>query len=253
MKGQKRKKISPSAYHKRNYRQAVSAGDMVSSFVRVKETDLHILAAENIEAEAYHFVHRYRNQLENYITAHPDFLTALVPLEHDPLAPAIVKAMLKAGTAANVGPMAAVAGAVAECVGLDLIKVSPEIIVENGGDIFIHAARELKISIFAGDSPLSLKIGLELPSKSTPRAVCTSSGTIGHSLSAGRADAVSVLSSSCALADAVATAVANRVRTPKEIQKAIEWGRRIPGVEGLLVILGEDLGAWGQVKIVPLS
>jgi ApbE superfamily uncharacterized protein (UPF0280 family) len=221
--------------------------------VTVQETDLAVYADRPVAKEAREAVLLQRGYVENYIRAHPEFMHTLVPWPEDPLAAHIVQQMIDAGRAAKVGPMAAVAGAVAECVGLDLIKVSPEIIVENGGDIFIHAARELKISIFAGDSPLSFKIGLELPSKSTPRAVCTSSGTVGHSLSAGRADAVSVLSSSCALADAVATAVANRVRTPKEIQKAIEWGCRIPGVEGLLVILGEDLGAWGQVKIVPLS
>ncbi len=80
MNREKRKKISPPAYHKRTYRQAVAADDLVSSFVTVKETDLHILAARNIAAEGNHFVHRYRNQLENYIRVHPDFLTALVPL-----------------------------------------------------------------------------------------------------------------------------------------------------------------------------
>jgi len=138
MNGKKRKKISPSAYNKRIYRQAVAADDLVSSFVTVKETDLHILAARNIAEEANHFVHRYRNQLENYITSHPDFLTALVPLEHDILAPPIVKGMLKAAAAADVGPMAAVAGAIAEYVGRDLLDAGlQEVMVENGGDIFL--------------------------------------------------------------------------------------------------------------------
>ena len=255
MKGQKRKKISPSAYHKRNYRQAVSAGDMVSSFVRVKETDLHILAAENIEAEAYHFVHRYRNQLENYITAHPDFLTALVPLEHDPLAPAIVKAMLKAGTAANVGPMAAVAGAIAEYTGLDLLGSGlQEVVVENGGDIFLKRNKECVAAIFAGRSPLNRKVGIRIPASLMPVGLCTSSGTIGHSLSLGIADSVTVLAPSALLADAAATRLGNEVSAARreKINDVLEIARSIHGLLGVLVICGRHMGAWGEIDLVGL-
>ena len=146
-----------------------------------------------------------------------------------------------------------VAGAIAEGVGRELLRLSPEIIIENGGDIFISATRKTTISIYAGDSPLSLKIGLSIPPATDgPRSLCTSSGTVGHSLSLGKADAVSVLSPSCALADAAATAVANRIQSAKDIQSAIEWGRRIPGIDGLVVVMGQDLGAWGQVEIVPV-
>ncbi|MBW2471842.1 MAG: UPF0280 family protein, partial [Deltaproteobacteria bacterium] len=111
MNREKRKKISPPAFKKRNYRQVITAEDLVSSFIRVKETDLHILAPVNVDEAGNHFVHRYRNQLENYIASHPDFLTSLIPMEQDTLAPPIVKGMIKAAAAVNVRPMASVAGA----------------------------------------------------------------------------------------------------------------------------------------------
>ena len=255
MKGQKRKKISPSAYNKRDYRQAVIAEDMVSSFVTVKETDLHILAAKNIEEKGYHFVHRYRNQLENYITAHPGFLTALIPLEQDPLAPSIVKAMLKAAAAADVGPMAAVAGAIAEYVGRDLLDTGlEEVMVENGGDIFLKRNRDSVAAVFAGQSPLNRKVGIRLPASLMPVGLCTSSGTIGHSLSLGKADSVTVLAPSALLADAAATRLGNEVSAAgrENINDVLEVARTIHGLLGVLIIRGKHMGAWGEIDLVGL-
>ena len=115
--------------------------------------------------------------------------------------------MVKAGKNAGVGPMAAVAGAIAEHVGLGLLKSTNHVIVENGGDIFIKTDAPLTVGIFAGKSSLSLRIGIRLSGGPKPMAVCTSSGTVGHSLSLGRADAVCVAADSCAIADAAATAI----------------------------------------------
>ena len=164
MNVKKRKKISPSVYKKRSYRQEIAAPEgMVSNLVIVGETDLHILAAVNIEEDGYHFVHRYRNQLENYIGSHPDFLTALIPLKFDTLAPPIIKAMLQAAAAANVGPMAAVAGAIAEFVGRDLLDSGlEEVMVENGGDIFLKRNDDCVTAIFAGQSSLNQKVGIRV-------------------------------------------------------------------------------------------
>jgi ApbE superfamily uncharacterized protein (UPF0280 family) len=148
--------------------------------------------------------------------------------------------------------MAAVAGAIAERVGRRLLSVSPEVIVENGGDIFLRTKNPLSVGLFAGVSPLSLKIGIRIEAIESGRGICTSSATVGHSLSFGKADAVCVLSPSCALADAVATAVGNRVNRPADIQPAIQWGKAIAGIEGLLIVIGEKLGAWGKIKIIPL-
>ena len=255
MKGKKRKKISPSAYTERNYRHTIHTDDLISSFVTVKETDLHILAAKNIEKEGYHFVHRYRNQLENYIATHPDFLTALVPLNQDALAPPIVKGMLRAGAAAQVGPMAAVAGAIAEYVGRDLLGTGlDEIMVENGGDIFIKRNKECVAAIFAGQSPLNRKVGLRIPASCMPVGLCTSSGTVGHSLSLGKADSVTVLAASALLADAAATRLGNEVSTGDQgnINEVLGLAATIPGILGVVLICGKLMGAWGEIDLIAL-
>jgi len=255
MKGEKRKKISPSAYLKRNYRQTVYADDLVSALVSVKETDLHILAAKNVTEEAYHFVHHYRNQLENYIATHPGFLTALIPLEQDSLAPPIVKGMLRASAATDVGPMAAVAGAIAEYVGKDILDTGiQEIIVENGGDIFLKRNRESVAAIFAGQSPLNQKVGIRIPASLMPVGLCTSSGTVGHSLSLGKADSVTVLAPSALLADAAATRLGNEVKAGNQgsISAALAVARTIPGILGVVIICGKHMGAWGEIDLVGL-
>ena len=157
--------------------------------------------------------------------------------------------MIKASQKAGVGPMAAVAGAIAQWTGNYLLKKNEEVIIENGGDIFIKSKRPITVAVFAGHSPLSMKIGLEVDGCHDAVAVCTSSATVGHSLSMGSADAVCVLSKSCALADAVATAVGNRVRNPIEIDTAIRWGQKINGIDGILIIVGEKMGLWGKIRL----
>jgi len=256
MKKQKRKRNSPAAYSKRTYRQTVSGEDLVASFVTVKETDLHILAPQNITEQGYHLVHSYRNQLENYIAAHPDFLTSLVPLEQDPLAPPIVKGMLQAAATADVGPMAAVAGAIAEYVGRDLLAAGQsEIIVENGGDIFLARKRECVAAIFAGQSLLNQKVGIKIPVARMPLGLCTSSGTVGHSLSLGKADSVTVLAPSALLADAVATRLGNEVAANggENIQDVLMVAKTITEILGVVIIRGKHMGAWGEIDLLELS
>ena len=221
--------------------------------VRVQETDLCVYA-DGLTADAIREeVIRQRGHIEGYIQRFPEFVRTLEPWPEDLMAPPIVQDMILAGHRAGVGPMAAVAGAVAERVGRSLLGATDQIIVENGGDIFIQARDPLTVAVYAGRSPLSLAIGLEVDSAGRPSAVCTSSGTVGHSLSRGLADAVCVLSGSCALADAAATAIGNRVRAKADIQSAIGWGRTIGGVEGILVIIDDGMGVWGGIRLKPLQ
>jgi ApbE superfamily uncharacterized protein (UPF0280 family) len=157
--------------------------------------------------------------------------------------------MLEAGQNANVGPMAAVAGAIAEYVGRELLEFSPEIIVENGGDIFLKIIQKRIVGIYAGDSPLTGKLGLEIKPETTPFGVCTSSGTVGHSLSFGKADAVVVTADSATLADAAATAICNQVKKTDDINDAIYIGRNIVGLKGIVIIMGSNIGVWGDIKL----
>jgi len=217
----------------------------------VKETDLHILAGREVASEARHLVIQYRHQLESYIADHPAFLTSLRPIAGEVTAPSIVKDMIAAAAKAEVGPMAAVAGAVAEFVGRDLLRQGvAEIIVENGGDIFLYRKRDCRVAVFAGTSPLSNKVTLRLRTEQMPCGVCTSSGTVGHSLSFGKADSVTVVAPSTALADALATAFGNEVRSGSDIAAVIEKCKKFMGaVFGVVIILGDRLGAWGDIEL----
>lgn len=235
----------------RSYRQLVR-GWLPPMHVTVRETDLCVYARGISTQDIREAVITQRGHLEGYIERFPKFAQTLVPWPEDALAPPIVRDMILAGRTAAVGPMAAVAGAVAERIGRDLLSRTDEIIVENGGDIFIKTLHPLTVAVFAGHSPLSLNIGIEIQPASQAMAVCTSSGSVGHSFSEGLADAVCVLSRSCALADAAATAMGNRVRHSRDIQPAIHWGRTISGVEGILVIIGEKMGVWGEIQLKPL-
>lgn len=205
-----------------------------------------------LEAETREQVLLSRGHIEGYIRSHPEFATTLAPWKEQSLAPEIVRKMIAAGSAAGVGPMASVAGAVAESVGQRLLAHSRQVVVENGGDIFLKTNVPVVAGLFAGNSPLSMKMGIRIADTGEGLGLCTSSGTVGHSYSGGTADAVCVLAPSCVLADAAATAVGNRIRSAGEIKAAIAFGRRIAGVKGIVAVAGREIGAWGQVELVPL-
>jgi hypothetical protein len=237
---------------KRTYRQLVKTR-LKAVRVIVQETDLSIYADRDVSAAAKEAIVEQRGYIENYIRRHPEFASSLTPWPKDLLAPQIVREMIDAGHDAQVGPMAAVAGAVAEQVGRSLRSSVDQVVIENGGDLYADASQDLRVAVYAARSPLSMKIGLKIDADGMPLAVCTSSGTVGHSLSRGRADAVCVLSKSCALADAAATAIGNHVLSIEDIDPAIQWGRTIEGVMGILIILGEKMGVWGRVELVSLG
>jgi len=238
-------------YQPRTYRHWVKGDDLVSFSVMVRETDLYICAVSDLHRKAHRLVLKHRDSIERYIARHPDFLGSLEPLEVEQDAPVIVRDMADAARLCGVGPMAAVAGAVAGYVGRELLEFSPEIIVENGGDIFLKSLRRRTIGIFAGTSPLTGKLGLQIEPGDTPLGICTSSGTVGHSLSFGKADAVIVLAESATLADAAATAIGNWVSEPSDIEKGIELAQSIGQLKGVVIIKDEKLGVWGEVKLVP--
>jgi ApbE superfamily uncharacterized protein (UPF0280 family) len=241
-------------YEPRSYRSWSKDKDLVSFSVAVKETDLYVRAKRNLRKKTLRAILKYRAPLELYIGRHPEFLTALEPLSVERDAPQIVKAMAKAAADVGVGPMAAVAGAIAECVGKELLAFSEEVIVENGGDIFLKTRKRRLVGVYAGDnSPFTGKIALEIQPEETPLGVCTSAGTVGHSLSLGRADACIVLSPCTALADAAATALGNLIQEASDIPQATDLASRTEGVTGVVVIKDDHMGIWGQVKVVPVG
>jgi hypothetical protein len=240
-------------YQPRAYRHWIKDSDLASFNIVIKQTDLYIRATHNLKNKATKSALRHRNSLEGYIEHHPLFLTTLEPYQAETDAPVIVKEMSRASQIAGVGPMAAVAGTIAEAVGKDLLAFSPEIIVENGGDIFLKISKKGPVGIYAGQSPFTGKIALEISPEETPLGICTSSASIGHSLSLGSADAVIALSTSTPLADAIATAIGNEVKDADDIPKTIEKAQNIQGLHGIVIIKGDKIGMWGKVKIVPLT
>ena len=240
-------------YEPRTYRHWIKDKDLISFNVVVKETDLYIRASTNLEKRAYKLVLKYRNALESYISQHPAFLTSLEPLPVSDDAPRIIIEMSAAAEKVGVGPMASVAGAIAEFVGNELLAFSPEIIIENGGDIYLKSLEKRIVGIYAGKLPLTGKIGLEINGQDTPLGICTSSGTVGHSLSYGKADAVVVLSKSATLADAAATAIGNLIVQPGDIPNGLEFANGIEGLKGVIIIKGDKVGLWGDVKICQMA
>ncbi|MBT8489960.1 MAG: UPF0280 family protein [Deltaproteobacteria bacterium] len=237
-------------YRERTYRNKVSKVTLTSFPLQVKETDLYISADRNLDSIARKSVYKYRKYIEEYILHHPSFLNSLIPVDRDDFAPPVIQDMIEASIISGVGPMAAVAGAIAQYVGTELLLYSRNVIVENGGDIFLKCVdNDARVALFAGESPLSYKISLRIKPEDTPIGICTSSGTVGHSLSLGIADAVCVTSKSTALADAAATYLCNLVKGENDIKKVLDLGFRIKGVLGIVIIINDKIGAVGAVEL----
>jgi len=236
-------------YTERTYRKRTRARGLFCFQVAVRETDLWVCADRRLETETRDLVFESRHQLESYIRFHPEFSTSLLPLKEDPCAPRIVREMFRAAGKVHVGPMAAVAGAIAQYVGEGLLNLTDQAIVENGGDIFLKANRPVTVSIFAGASPLSHRFGLLIPTRQMPLGVCSSSGTVGHSLSQGIADVVCILSPSAALADSAATALGNRIQKRSDLEGVAGWAGQIDGITGGVAIVGEAMATWGDIEL----
>ena len=236
-------------YQPRTYRRCVHSPGLISYAVVERETDLLISTITNLEREARVLVRELRQTLEDYIVHTPYFAASLEPVDVPEDAPPIVQEMAAAAKKAGVGPMAAVAGAIAQSVGRALSLLSPEIIVENGGDIYLKSQKNRLAAIYAGNSPLSGALGIEIPASETSVGICTSSATVGPSLSFGRTDAAVAVASSVALADAAATAIGNAVSSAEEIDRGLMVAQGIPGLRGAVIIVGDKLGVWGNLHL----
>lgn len=235
--------------------RAQYGGELVTSRLTIGETDLAICLPwgvwdDKLQAELAAHMLELRQQLQAYIAQDPVFAATHAAYHPPAHAPALAYAMAAAAALVCVGPMATVAGAFAQAAGVFLAAYSSEVIVENGGDIYLATTKERIVGIYAGEnSPFSGKLALKIPSSAQPLGICTSSGTVGPSFSYGKADAAVLLATDALLADAAATAVGNRVQSAKDVRQAAEYASTIPGVTGSLVICGGALAAWGAVEL----
>lgn len=230
------------------YRDLVSAQGFVSCRILEGETDMLVCSPRPCAAEARQYVHAVRQQVVDYIAAVPHFRHSLAPLPDDPGAPTVVRRMLRAGIAAGVGPMAAVAGAIAHTVGERLARQVGEVTAENGGDVFLRTDGPQHFCIVAETSPAPLvHIRVEEDEPGSGMGVCTSSGRLGHSFSYGNADAVTIVAPDTALADALATAAANRVCAVGDIPGVLGWALE-RGASGIVIVAFGQVAAQGAIR-----
>ena len=241
-----------TGFGEREYRDDPSPRGMVSFRAVIDETDLWIAADQDLTEAALDSVRRHRAEVEEYIREHPGFASALKPWVVKVPGSTLVSRMTDAATAVGIGPMAAVAGTIAEAVARDLSEFSEKVMVENGGDLYLIGGDARRVGIWAGHSPLTGRVGLEVDTGDGV-AICTSSGTVGPSLSYGKADAAIVISRSGALADAAATELGNRISGPGDVEPALDWALSVTGVTGAVAVVGEAIGIKGNVQLIPID
>jgi len=249
-----------SGFGIRFYRERMGEGRFRSFTISCKDSDLWIgVDPENFQSEMVDYARKklieLRYTLESYIHSHPLFRISFIPVETKKGDPEISREMDKVSRIAGTGPMAAVAGAFAEYIGKAIqkeFKVN-EIVVENGGDIYVKLKHDLVLSIFAGESSLTGKIGLEIPAQATPLGICTSAGTVGPSFSFGKADAVMIASKNTALADAFATTYGNMVKKAEDIPIALNMAKLNKKILSTVIICDGEVGICGRFKIKPIA
>lgn len=221
-----------------------------------QETDLWIAVSAEVytpEIEGYigQRVLFYREILEEHIRKNPDFLHSLSPLKAPGDPHFLIREMYEASEKAGTGPMSSVAGVMAEHVCMDLISGFgiPEVVVENGGDIFMKITSPVTVSVYAGSSPLSGKLGMEIKPAQTPLSVCCSSGTVGHSYSFGVADACLIACRSGALADAWATAACNMVKNANMVREVADLMLQKSDIQSVVIIKDDQAGIGGTLEV----
>lgn len=222
----------------------------ISYQVVLEHSDLYIISTRDLKSLVLDRLSIVRREIKGYIILHPEFGSSLVPVAVEDSSPGIIKAMAEAAELFGVGPMAAVAGAISEDIALHASVVCQDIIVENGGDIFLYSARDRVVGLLPHpEEPACL--GVKILKDETPCAICSSSATIGHSLSLGRGDLVTVRAGSGAVADAAATALCNMLHSRKSMTalKKMRPGLEKNGVTGVLAQMGEELIVWGNMEL----
>ncbi len=238
----------------RGYRdQHVRHADEVSFQVVVGETDLWVAARKDLSREVSLLAAKLRGEIQAYIALDPNFRTSFIPIEVSERAPEVVRRMAAGARLAGVGPFAAVAGTIAQMITEELGAVSPEMLVENGGDIYIIGRRERIVGLLP-DLDNDALLGLRIPADALPIAVCSSSARIGHSLSFGRGDLATVLAPDGAFADAAATALCNMLHTAEDIPLVVEQAKAWAGhgLKGIFVQCAGQLGLWGKFELTAL-
>ncbi len=217
--------------------------------VTIKESDLFIISDKYLKKEAYSILLKYRIQIENFIKTCPEFLKSLTPIEFKNNKPEIINEMLIASKKANVGPFASVAGAISQFVCKDLKKLCNEVIIENGGDIYIDTQNERLVQIYSNHFD---NIGIKIKKEMQPIAICSSSAKIGHSLSFGKADLVVVIGKNAPICDAFATSICNKIRNENNLQNVLNNVKE-KSIYGIIAISNNKIAIKGKIEFVKIK
>jgi ApbE superfamily uncharacterized protein (UPF0280 family) len=231
----------------RAYRWVMEPAGLTCYQVVIGESDLYVCTRGDLKDKAGQSLDSHRGELESYLEKHFSFGTSFRPVPAAGEAPGMLREMARAAQIFDVGPMASVAGAIAQYVGTDMLKHSPEVIVENGGDIFLAGGGKRRVRIFAGAS--SPAVHVTIVDTVDGVGLCTSSATVGPSVSLGEADAVTVLAGTATVADAAASAIGNIVQCADDIQRALEKASGYPEILGAVIVAAGSVGAWGAVEL----
>ncbi len=215
----------------------------------IKESNCTIITEkEKAIATAIESIKLNRELLESYVKTNPKFLHSLEPVK-PPAEPLVAKLMAEAAEKAGVGPMAAVAGVLADLAVQEMVSKDCKVaVIENGGEISAVSNEPIDAAVAAGDEPLSRCFGFRLTD--FPMGVATSSGRFSHAFSFGDAEAATVFCREAGLADAAATAVGNVIKGKDQetaIQNGIKKAKSIPGVDGVLILYKGLTGTSGRI------
>lgn len=231
----------------RTYRNYADTARWKSFRVKVETSDLYIRAGSDLSDHTERIVRGAREQILVHIDRQNEFLTSYTPVDRLGGCSPLIDMMYDASERAGVGPMAAVAGAIAELTGRELSGLTEELIIENGGDIWMRTIAPASICIYPGGCGFDA-ISIKIYPDRTPCGVCTSSARIGLSFSFGKADAATVIAPGAALADAIATEVCNRVKHEDDMEAAARFGMEC-GASGVVLIFRDRLIAQGDVEL----
>ncbi len=252
--------------HVRGYRKRTARhADEVVFQVVVEETDLWVTVRAGLPGQPGQpgqpvvpdlpdqiaaYVTELRGQIKAWMLLAPDFRTSLVPVPTPASAPEVARRMAHGADIAGVGPFAAVAGTVAQMVAERFAPVSPDIIVENGGDIYICSRRDRVVGLLP-DPASGEMIGVVVKAQDCPVSLCSSSATVGHSLSLGVGDIAAVRARDASLADAAATLFGNMLQGPDDVARVTERAAAMAhlGIEGVYAQCGGRVGIWGNMEL----
>lgn len=242
-------------FQSRTYRFQMGSSRFSSLVLSIGESDIWIgynpasVGQNDLRSEAGRIVRRLRNEIISY--PDPAFRTSFVPLTVTDNPSGFIQSMLNASFLAATGPMASVAGAIAQATAQHLKRkfLLDEIVVENGGDLYIDVLKELSVKLIAPGNRLSGKLSVVVDPLHSPLGICTSSGKIGHSYSFGKADAVMVACKDAALSDAYATAFCNRVQKQSDVQKICNEMNAHEEILSAVVLLDDTLALCGQLEV----